>query len=116
MACLGADSLVVVDASGPGKLSTLGYAIDPDAFGNAHGFAYDGTSGTAYVTSYSHHSLARVDARDPTDIRVRGRVVDETALAWAAHASFDARNGLVYARPRPDVPEKSRRTGGAAAA
>ena len=85
VAALHANALTVVDVRGA-AMEVARWRAD-EAFGNAHGFAYDAERQIAFVTSYTRHSVAAVDART---LDVLGVLRDEATLNAATHAAYDA--------------------------
>ena len=96
ISALHSNVIAVVDVATPSKPRTLGWRAD-DAFTNAHGFAYDHGSATAYVASYGRGSLAKVDLRNPARDKLPVvATLENDELYSATHASYDAARNLVF--------------------
>ena len=96
ISALHSNVIAVVDVATPSKPRTLGWRAD-DAFTNAHGFAYDHGSATAYVASYGRGSLAKVDLRNPARDKLPVvATLKNDELYSATHASYDAARNLVF--------------------
>ena len=96
VSALHSNVIAVVDVATPSKPRTLGWRAD-DAFTNAHGFAYDHGSATAYVASYGRGSLAKVDLRNPARDKLPVvATLENDELYSATHASYDAARNLVF--------------------
>ena len=96
ISALHSNVIAVVDVATPSKPRTLGWRAD-DAFTNAHGFAYDHGSATAYVAAYGRGTLAKVDLRNPArDQLPVVATLKNDELYSATHASYDAARNLVF--------------------